>query len=60
MATMHGVTPASSAAATILGLMQVMLEGENIEALVDTGSPATILSLKCIIDTPTKHFFCVR
>ena len=53
MATMYGVTPTNSPAAATLGptiRTQVMLEGESVEALVDTGSPATIVSLKCIID----------
>lgn len=57
MATMYGVTPTNSFAAATLGLTirtQVTLEGEIVEALVDTGSPATIVSLKCIIDVLAK------
>ena len=57
MATMYGVMPSCSGVAT-LGFTirtQVVLEGEKVEALVDTGSPATIVSLKCIVDILAKQ-----
>ena len=34
---------------------QIVLEGESIEALVDTGSPATIVSLECIVSILAKR-----
>lgn len=44
MATMYGVTSTSSSVAMLGPTIrtQVVLEGKNVEALVDTGLPAII------------------
>ena len=52
-ATMYGVTPESSNTASVeLGqavYTDIEFEGCRVKALVDTGSPATIVSLNCML-----------
>ena len=57
-ATMHGVTP-DDAKATPVSLGPTVyadaeIEGFHIRALVDTGSPATIVSLNCLLSALAK------
>ena len=51
---MHGVTSKTPNSTVELGPVvtaEVLLEGESVSALVDTGSPVTIVSLECIVKT---------
>ena len=53
-AMMHGVTSKTPNSTVELGPVvtaEVLLEGESVSALVDTGSPVTIVSLECIVKT---------
>lgn len=56
-AMMHGVTSGSPTSTVKLGPVvtaEVLLEGESVSALVDTGPPVTIVSLECIMKTLAK------
>ena len=56
MTTMHTVTTSQSDAHLGPTLTaEVSLEGVPVKALVDTGSPSTIVSLKCLIDSLAKQ-----
>ena len=35
--------------------MEVSLEGQPVKALVDTGSPVTIVSVDCLLDVLAKN-----
>lgn len=50
--TMHTVTPVTKSDAPLGPVLtaEVELEGTCVRALVDTGSPVTIVSLKCLVD----------
>jgi len=55
--TMHVLEPHGSADGPVLGptlFVEVLLEGQPVKALVDTGSPITIVSMKCLLDTLEK------
>ena len=52
-ATMHGLTPANPKPGLKLGptlTTEVEIEGVSVQALLDTGSPATIVSLNLILE----------
>ena len=56
-AMMHGVTSGSPNSTVRLGLVvmaEVLLEGEKVSALVDTGFPVTTVSLECTVKTLAK------
>ena len=40
---------------TNLGAVELNLEGQPIKALVDTGSPVTIVSIDCLLDVLAKN-----
>ena len=53
MTTMHVLTTEGRAEGPKLGpavLANVLLEGDPVKALVDTGSPITIVSISCLLD----------
>jgi len=55
--TMHILEPDGSADGLVLGptlFVEVLLEGQPVKALVDTGSPVTIVSIKCLLVTLEK------
>ena len=57
MATMHGIAPERESPSIGLGPVpttQVDLEGVPVEALIDTGSPTSIVSLDCFLQV-TVH-----
>lgn len=57
-ATMHVLRAEGKAEGPTLGpslLVNVLLEGHPVKALVDTGSPITIVSIDCLLDTLAKN-----
>ena len=55
--TLHVLEPHGSADGPVLGptlFVDVMLEGQPVKALVDTGSPITTVFVKCLLDTLEK------
>ena len=57
-ATMHGLSPTKEAEGMQLGptlMSQVEIEGVPVKALLDTGSPATIISLDLIVEVLAKQ-----
>ena len=56
-ATSHVLKPEGEANGPILGpaiSVEVLLEGHPVMALVDTGSPITIVSINCLLDILAK------
>ena len=56
-ATMHVLKPKGEAQGPVLGpavSVEVLLEGQMVNALVDTGSPITIASIDCLLDVFEK------
>ena len=56
-ATMHVLKPKGEAQGPVLGpavSVELLLEGQPVNALVDTGSPITIVSIDCLLDVLAK------
>ena len=54
---MHVLTTGGEPEGPTLGptvLVNVLLEGHPVKALVDTGSPITIVSIECLLDVLAK------
>ena len=56
-ATMHVLKPKGEAQGPVLGpaiSIEILLEGQMVNALVNTGSPITIVSIDCLLDVLMK------
>ena len=56
--TMHVLTTGGKPEGPTLGpivLVNVLLEGHPVKALVDTGSPITRVSIECLLDVLVKN-----
>ena len=56
--TMHVLITGGEPEGPTLGptvLVNVLLEGHPVKALVDTGSPITIASIECLLDVLAKN-----